>query len=101
MRNEIFKMTLRMGLLASLAVLLSACSEGGKLNLKDPNRLFRKSAPGSEFVSSSSQFQSSLTRNYQVQQATGSFASKIQQTSSPSGYKLYYSVQGAVISDDL
>ncbi len=96
MQKMIFKTVLG----ALTLLLLGACSEGGKLTLKDPLRLFRKAAPGSEFVSSSDQYKSSLTRNYKVQQATGSFASQMKQTSSPRGYKIYYSVQGAVISDE-
>lgn len=97
--NKTIFIKLTVGIAAAL--FLAACSEGGQLNLKDPLRLFRKAAPGSEFVSSSSQYQSSLTRNYKVQQATGAFTSKMRQVSSPSGYKVYYSVQGAVISDEL
>lgn len=92
---------LRIALVVLGALVLSACSEGGKLNLKDPLRLFKKAAPGSEFVSSSGQYETSLTRSYKVQQTTGSFTSEMRQTSSPSGYKVYYSVQGAVISDEL
>lgn len=92
----------RIALIGSLALLLSACSEGGMLNLKNPgNTPFAKPVPGSEFVSSSMQYKNSLTRNYKVQQATGSFNSKMQQSSTPRGYKLYYSVQGALISEDL
>lgn len=82
---------------------LVGCSEGGQLNLINPNtgRNLTKSVPGSEFVSSSAQFEQSLTRQYKVQQSLGSFSSKMVQTSTPSGYKLYYSVQGSVISDEL
>tara|TARA_Y100001935_G_C17283338_1_gene498832 strand:+ start:607 stop:912 length:306 start_codon:yes stop_codon:yes gene_type:complete len=87
--------------LMSFPFLLSACSEGGELTLKDPLRLFRKAAPGSEFVAASSQYESSLTRNYKVQQTVGTFNSKMKQTSSPRGYKLYYSVQGAMLSEEM
>lgn len=98
MKNVSLKLCL--GILSVL--FLSACSEGGQLNLKNPiSSILTKSSPGSEFVASSSQFQTSLTRNYKVQHATGSFASKLKQTSTPSGYKVYFSVQGSVISDEL
>lgn len=97
MKNIGFKVTLG---IASV-ILLGACSEGGKLNLKELPSSLTKAATGSEFVSSSSQYETSLTRNYKVQQATGSFTSKMSQTSSPSGYKVYYSVQGAVLSDEV
>jgi hypothetical protein len=80
---------------------LSACSEGGMLNLKNPGSFSQKASPGSEFVSSSSQYQTTIPGNYKVQQSTGTFNSKVSQTSSPSGYKVYYSVQGAIISEEL
>lgn len=93
-----FKLKLILGV--GTALLLSACSEGGMLKLKDPLRMFRKAAPGSEFVSASTQYQTTAN-GYKVQQTTGAFTSKMMQTSSPSGYKVYFSVQGAVISDEL
>ncbi|NCN42539.1 hypothetical protein GW916_14980 [bacterium] len=96
MRKIILK-TLGIGMVLGL---LSACSEGGELSLKDPLRLFRKAEPGSEFVSASSQFESSLSRGYKVQQTVGTFNSKVKQTSTPRGYTLYYSVQGSLISDE-
>lgn len=96
MKSLALKITLGLG----ATLLLSACSEGGVLKLKDPLRLSRKAAPGSEFVSASTQYQTTAN-GYKVQQTTGAFTSKMRQTSSPSGYKVYYSVQGAVISDEL
>lgn len=92
-------------LLAGWAVLVG-CSEGGQLNLVPtvPQRVL-KADPGREFVSAADNYKSSSgntgTGVYKIQHSVGNFNSKMSQGSSPSGYRVFHSVQGALISDEL
>jgi len=85
--------------LAALMVSSLACSKGGILNIdRTPSNVVTlQTVGGAEFVSSSAQYENTLLNNYHVQQSVGDFLPTLQQTS-PSGYKLYSTVQGQMLS---
>jgi len=91
----------RYAMLLSLATLLvssMACSKGGSLTLeRSPASNILQSVGGAEFVSSSVQYEHSLLLNYSVQQSVGDFIPDVQ-TTTPSGYLFYSTVQGQMLS---
>lgn len=98
--------TVKALILFGAAIYFAGCSEGGKLNLMNPiPQASLKATPGSEFVSAAANFQPSAGNTgvgiYKVQHSVGNFTSKMQQVSTPSGYRVFHSVQGAMISDEL
>lgn len=90
-------------ILGLFGALMMGCSNGGNLTLEGPSGgggFSLSKAQGAEFVSSSDQFDLSSPSGYKVQESVGDFIPNIVQTSSPGNYKLYSSVQGAMISDE-
>jgi len=79
-------------------VALSGCSMDAAIhNLKNKNLLLLPTSQLTGFISSSAQNEKT-TAGYKVQSSSGSYSNQIEETTS-SGYKVYISVQGNIISE--
>jgi hypothetical protein len=84
------------GIIAAAFLILSGCSiEAGIFDLSS-KVLPVTNGQLSGFVSSSAQNEKT-TAGYKVQSSTGAFTNKIEETTQ-SGYKVYISVQGNIVS---
>jgi hypothetical protein len=92
------KKTIQRFLIFAGALGLSACSiEASISSITDASPFELKKATGAEFVSGSNQYDHTLLRNYKINSSAGSMTQEIQ-SDTPRGYKMYSSVQGALIS---
>jgi hypothetical protein len=81
-----------------MAIAISACSiEASISNITDFSSTTLDKMNGAEFVSGSNQYDQTLLRNYKVNSSAGSITKEIR-SETPRGYKMYSSVQGALIS---
>ncbi|WP_413586389.1 hypothetical protein [Bdellovibrio sp. HCB274] len=84
-------------LLAALTLLASGCSL--EASLEDLNAIITMKAPSKAtgLVSGSTQDGSTVS-GYKVQSSVGNYLSQIEQTTNTGKYKVYSSVQGAIVS---
>lgn len=85
---------------AVLALLASACSQGGQLTLNSSapaSGLNPSAGVGAEFVNASRPRAVSTNNGYVIQDSMGAMTPTLVQTS-PGGYKLYSTVQGELTS---
>jgi hypothetical protein len=81
----------------AISVLLSGC---GRIDFDSDSplrRLIGLKTKG-EFVSGSTQYQTSLFNNYKLQTSLGGHEPRLRQTT-VNGYKIYASVQGSLMSE--
>ena len=87
-------------LILTSAIGLSACSiEASISSITDFTETALDKPNGAEFVSGSNQFDHTLVRNYKINSSAGSITKEIK-SETPRGYKMYSSVQGALISSE-
>lgn len=89
---------IRIFLLLLIAVGLVSCSVVGNITDETaPGSTVKfDKATGSEFVSGSNQYEHTLLRDYKINSSVGGMIKEIQSTT-PRGYKVYSSVQGALL----
>jgi len=82
---------------------VAGCSANGEITVEDlngsvPNPIATsEKASGAEFVSGTDQYENSQLRNYKVVSSVGSYYGALG-VKTARGYKVYSSVQGAMIS---
>lgn len=88
----------RIFLLLTLIAGLSGCSVVGSIteDVAPGSSVKFDKATGSEFVSGSNQYEHTLLRDYRINSSVGGMIKEIQSTT-PRGYKVYSSVQGALL----